>query len=613
MIGIAIHSHKDLSLAFGGRVNYASSPTNSSAGSPNSIYALKFETGIQSGVGGDMSASFTIALKLYNSLPFSIGNLVFIYSSDVVLWAGRVTETQRNWSDSGFNVNVMAKGLWIALTERLLSEALSNPTTEPNITEAIGYVLRELELRNLIAVDLTYVDDFTTGLGVDQWTAAQYSQYLSEIAQRFVGFGNDDTPPLPLYLTISGWQNNYLGMRGKSYFNVSLEPPWLTSEVAGAGVVDYDTSVAGTSMCNFSGALADAAMIHDNTKIEKDTYQRDRVVRYLTRGVARNVGATQYAMYFGIITKTTAPVVEATAAFDARIILRVYYNPVAGGVVIEYRDDAGNIFTWNGAAWAAGTAVAHATGIAAVFQVVYEHNDTGWVVSLFNTNGTTLLTQTTMVPWTTWVTKDTNSLWALYGCPYNDAWACRYDAYFFVSHRMTSGALPRLRAADLTDFEYETTVEEVGRYTISDPDESLANSIVASYGDPVGYTAIAQDTDSIDSYGTRQLLVQAGDNVTGTAALRMRDLKLENSKDGKWNSGTITLRGGVKRKGGGKVPPWSIKSGDRLRISNALFPDGLTFVVGRTEYNSSDNSVSISPYGMPDSVDFWINQLAASQ
>jgi len=267
------------------------------------ITGLGVKHGIQNWIGGDQELSFTIEDFLsVNELTFGKGDLAFVYAdgSDNPIWAGRVAETSRVWKEGRFSsVNVVARGFWVTLMEHLLDEAVNNPNTQPNVTEPIAYAVRELGISGQIAMDLSDIQYFTTDLGNNAFTFAQYSKYLGDIVKHFVQFGSDDAPPKPAMFLVSGWTNGRMGIRVDSDYDVSLLPPWQGVSVGGGG--SYDIDVAASFMRHdYNAAVTEAAMSYDKTMIEKDDYERDVRIRYVTKAKRATSGANAWAGFFGL-------------------------------------------------------------------------------------------------------------------------------------------------------------------------------------------------------------------------------------------------------------------------------------------------------------------------
>lgn len=593
----------------GSPLQYVARPLAQANSRRNVVRNLQFQSGIQNGVGGDQAASFDVLVEPYGTLFVRKGDLVFLHAEGQTepIWAGVVIESPRIWGQPAGR-RIVASGTWKLFQERLLRFPISDAGTV-NLTEPLGYALRALGDGSKVAIDLTTIGYTDTDLGA-QWAYTQYSQYLTDLIQQYIQYGTDDTVPIPLGLVFEGWSNGHLGMFSYSDFAVTIRPPIFNTSLAGAGVVDFNTTVALEATMSATTAVADAAIMYDNNFIQRLTNYRDSIMRYHVKGLRRGTGTNRLGYVFAIVTNSFTPAVAAQAVWDATRICDVWVNG-ANDWLLTYVTDAGVVWYWNQAGGVWQLAAATFSSGVAFHDIFYEHDSTGFKFTIYDSGGA-LVADTTVVPWSTWTTKDTDQLWALAGVPYTDTWSTRISIDLWKNWRMASGSRPRMFEMSIDDAEYVVDVGVAGQYQMTDPDELMANAVVASYGDPVGFTAIAQDTDSIAKYGTRDLLIDTGAHTSGTAALRTRDKKLGQAAEVQWQSGNVSIRGNIRRKNGALVPAYTVKCGERVRLTNTLLEEGgLTFLVGSVTYNDANDVTTLAPADLPDSIDLWLAQLAA--
>jgi hypothetical protein len=610
-LGIAIYEHSAYTLSAGSA--YMAKPLGVATMYRPRISSLRISGGIQNDVGGDQACSFTVAVDPLRGLFCGKGDLVFVYGTDVdrPLWAGRISETPRIYGTQPKS-EIHAAGCWVTMNERLLTynfDAVWWTAGAPNISEVVAYCLRDWSPTGMVAADLTDVPYYSSSLGTGALGYPQYSRYLADMVRDVVAFGDDATPPKPTYFTVGSWRENYLGKWIDSQFGVTIWPPGIEYDLGGAGTCEWNPAASGDCVLTTSGAAADAAHICDWTMMQPTTYQRDAMARYQVK-VKWNPTSGN-GILFGIFSKATKPVTAAAAALLAEYML-LCWQDAAGNITIAYYDDADADWFWDeaGGAWSALGAVAIAGTVNTDYIVIYEHNATGMKLGVYDATGVTCLAETDVLPWATWTTKNKNQLWWLTGDPWEDTGRGVMTVEYVQAWRWAAGSQVKLTAVDVTDWEWEIHTSEIDSYTLTNPDESMANYIVSAYGTPTGYTAVAQDLTSQAKYGRRDYLIDASGYAASAAALRLRDKKLEAAKDEVWRGSSITLKGKVRRKDGSRVPCWNIRAGERMRVCNVNWPTGLVFVVGSTEYDDEAETISVTPADLPDAVSTWLVQLA---
>lgn len=602
MFGIQICQHTDI-----GDSHYIAQPKRAANWWLPKVRNLRWGTSIQNNVGGDYQLSFDLPAPFGQKLPFGKGDLVLVYASGGTdaIWAGRIAETPRRRGVDSEGVTVQAMGIWETLNRRLLGAAL-NMATGPNVNIPIEHVLKSLGTSSLVAQDFSDMPYISYDLRASGFNWPAGSTSLGSIIEAMVGYGDASTPPKALYFRLSGWTQARLGMFTQGEFDVTQEPPDMGKNLVGTTTLAYGVT-SSYAQINCGTTTTNAGVIYDATKIDRD-YWRDKIVRYRVRSRAPAIKSLYYM--FWLTFGASAPACGADAAITAQTVLYVMQQST-GAISIVYRNDAGTRYYWNptGATWTTSATSCYAGSVGTIYEIRYEHNETGITISLY-TGTNTLLVQPTMVPWTTWTTKDTTQLWVAVGEPFTDSGYARIDIFYLRGYRQTSGAIPRLRSVDLSDYEWEVRSNELAEFSIVNPDDELANYVVASYGSAPSYTAAAQDADSQTRYGRRDLLVAAGEQATAAAAARFRDRKLDEAKDERWRGNAITLYGSIRTKGGAAMPLYYARAGDRMRIVNATDMSGLTFLIGSTDYDATVNSLRISPVDLPDSVELWIARSA---
>ena len=564
--------------------------------------ALQFSTSLDANVGGDREASFQVPAELSRSIPITKGMLMFVYDGgDNVLWAGRVTETPRAYnSGAGEYAQINAKGLWQELMDRLIDAALT--MTNTSVSMPIDYYLRRLGVTVPVACDLQNVDEQSADIGTLTTTA--YAQYSGGIIQQEVAYGDSQAAPAPLAFTVSGWKWLSLGLYVRSHFYTANKPPSMGDEKVGAATITYGSGGTAVLINTTIGAdVTDAAIVYDNTMIQRLTLARDSTIRIDMRWMTGTIQTTSHP--FMLIARATIPVINTAAAWDAQTITEVR-QANTGRVYFVYRDDTlpGVQYYWDPAGGVWDTPVTYYAGGAYTYYVLcYEHDPTnGFRYTMFDATGATMLVQTAWVPWNIWTAKNTNQLWWVTGDPDNDAEYAQTTVDYYRRWGMVTGGKPSMKTLSVTDYDFAVNILEAPDFQMNNPDESIANFVAASYSaGPSYYTT--SDATSIARYGQRDVLIAAGTSADLAAATRLAVKKLAESKAEVWRGSAIRVTGMITRKGGARVPVYTVKAGDRVKVTSVNFPDGLTFVVGSVSYDVDSDAADISPLDMPDSIE----------
>ncbi len=177
----------------------------------------------------------------------------------------------------------------------------------------------------------------------------------------------------------------------------------------------------------------------------------------------------------------------------------------------------------------------------------------------------------------------------------------------------------------MTDYEYAITLDEMdsGIEIKRAIDGQVFNWIAVRYRDesnrqmvitPDDYSTL-MDSTSIADFGQRELIVDC-DTSSATTALNFGRRVLSWRKDARYRvTQPIRVRGGIREKGGRRVPVCRVVAGQRLRIENFLTDEvgvsgaGLTFIITSTTYQTESQTLEIST-GVPDNLAVYLARQA---
>jgi len=513
--------------------------------------------------GGFETCQFVVPIHVHKDLALKEAYRLAVRCGIGVAWEGRIADLERKAVGSG-TASVLAYGGWEHLGQR-------RTTDEASAGEFSDDVLRRVLLQASL-ISSNYDDFLSPEFDIEglEWTRAD----LQTIVKALMAAGDDQTPPREWFLNV-----------------------WESEELPATG------AIAGLQVSASVDDAQDKLDDSDNSWVALNVrIGSNAAAPYTTGLIFRNVTIPRYS----VISAATVELYSAGAigATDP-VRVKIYCEPTGSpddfsvswprtrAKTVAYRQ-------WDVDWPAAGNWVTSNDFTDAVQEAVNSplwHSGDSLSVILASDAVSDIRKQI--------------QAWDAVGAEQaklNVNWAPPTG----MTMAFHSEFIPRI-AATVANTEYLIYADDVeGELGVVPTTEELFNSVVAKYG--AFYTAVAEDTDSINLYDKRENdpdALDAGDTATLAQAENVRDAYLALHKDPLWRANDITVRR-LRDRWGNFVNLGMVRAGCIIRLvdfSTFEYDAARCFFVVRTEYDAGTGLLTLSPELPPDTLDIMIQRL----